>query len=204
MNLDFLEIGTCNFKTLIQQASDESIGISVEPIKYYLDSLPNKVNVKKINCAISPDDNTQELEIFYIPEHIIKEKGLSRKIKGSNRIGSPHPAIKDLLKTKKINESDIKIEKVKCIPISVLLEEQNVKSIKTLKIDTEGQDCYILLTLEKYLINKPKSYYPEEIIFETNFLSSKQLVNSVIEKYKQLGYEVVSRNLDTILKRKNI
>lgn len=203
MNLDFLEIGTCNFKTLIQQATDKTVGISVEPIKYYLDSLPNKKNVIKLNYAISVDDKEHDVDIFYIPEYIIKEKKLSRKIKGSNRIGSLHPAIKLLLKDKKITSTDIVIEKIKSIPINNLLEQYNIESIKLLKIDTEGNDCFILSSLEKYLKTKSEIYYPEEIIFETNFLSPKFLVDEILEKYKKIGYEIVSRKLDTTMRRKH-
>ena len=48
MNYDFIEVGTSDFDTLIQDATDNCIGLCIEPIKFYLDRLPNKPNVKKI------------------------------------------------------------------------------------------------------------------------------------------------------------
>lgn len=204
MNLDFLEIGTCNFNTLIQKASDDTVGISVEPIKYYLDSIPNKKNVIKVNCAISPDDSEKVVEIYYIPEKVVQEKKLPGWIKGCSRIGSRHPAYDDLINEGKINlQTDLAIDKIKQIPISKLFEEHDVRSIKILKIDTEGSDCYILLNLEKYLLNKSQYHKPEKIIFESNHLTPKHLVDEVIHRYDKLGYEVVSRDInDTILKRR--
>ena len=42
IDYDFIEIGTSDFQTLIEEASDEAIGLSVEPISYYL----NKLNLE--------------------------------------------------------------------------------------------------------------------------------------------------------------
>ena len=202
MILDFLEIGTCNFKTLLKEASDTTVGLSVEPIKYYLDSLPNRKNVKKINCAISADNLEKEVSIYYIPETIVQAKGLPRWVKGSSQVGSHHPGWNPLIRLGKINPAtDIVEEKIKEIPISKLLEDYNVEKIKKLKIDTEGSDCAILLHLKSFLLSKNETLYPEEIKFETNFLTSKQTVDNVIAEYAKLNYTVVSRDLDTVLKR---
>jgi hypothetical protein len=53
MHYDFIEIGTSCFDTLIEKSSDVKVGISIEPIKYYCDKLPNKKNVIKLNKGIS-------------------------------------------------------------------------------------------------------------------------------------------------------
>jgi len=34
-NFDFIEIGTSYFQTLIEEASDDSLGLSVEPLRIY-------------------------------------------------------------------------------------------------------------------------------------------------------------------------
>ena len=49
---DFIEIGTSDFDTEIQK-NDNKCGVSIEPIKYYLDKLPNKENCIKLNMGIS-------------------------------------------------------------------------------------------------------------------------------------------------------
>ena len=46
-NYNFIEIGTSNFDTLIEKANDDTMGISVDAVKYYIDQLPEKPNVKK-------------------------------------------------------------------------------------------------------------------------------------------------------------
>ena len=46
MKYDFIEIGTSNFDTLIEAADDTTVGISIEPIGYYLDQLPDRARVK--------------------------------------------------------------------------------------------------------------------------------------------------------------
>ena len=50
-DLHFIEVGTSDFDTLIQVAKPETAGISIEPIKYYLDRLPNPPNVIKMNSC---------------------------------------------------------------------------------------------------------------------------------------------------------
>jgi hypothetical protein len=76
IDLDFLEIGTSNFDTLIEAATDETKGISIEPLDFYLNQLLNKKNVKKINCAISFDNIESDITFFYLDENTIKENNL--------------------------------------------------------------------------------------------------------------------------------
>ena len=42
MYFDFVEIGTSDFDTLIAAADQNTIGLSIEPIREYLDRLPSK------------------------------------------------------------------------------------------------------------------------------------------------------------------
>ena len=52
MKYDFIEIGTSDFDTLLETTTNK-IGISIEPLKYYLDSLPNNDKVIKVNSPYS-------------------------------------------------------------------------------------------------------------------------------------------------------
>ena len=197
IDLDFVEIGTSNFKTLIEHANDETKGISVEPIKYYLDQLPNKSNVKKINCAIAADNREKEVEVFYIPEKTIIENKLPWYLKGCNCIGKYHrDHISQSLKKYVVRE------KIKQIPISTLFIENQIRSVKNFKIDTEGSDCDILSHFEKYLRQHSNEFYPDRITFETNSLTSKKSIAYIIDLYKNLGYIVETINkADTTLKK---
>lgn len=186
LDLDFLEIGTSNFDTLIEEATDETKGISIEPISYYLNQLPEKKNVIKINCAIAFDNVERNIDIYYLPEHIIDEQQLFWKLKGCNKVGDYHPMHKEL----RVEEFVIK-ETIKQIPLKLILEKYNVRKITLLKIDTEGADCDILYHFIQYLKNKSKEYYPNKIIFETNFLTEEEKINYTINSLKNLGYKKV-------------
>ena len=48
---DFIEIGTSDFDTLIETSNDDTVGISIEPINYYINRLPNKKNIVKYTCT---------------------------------------------------------------------------------------------------------------------------------------------------------
>ena len=51
---DFIEVGTANFDTLLEKVNDNSIhGISIEPLAFYLEQLPDKKNIAKVNAALS-------------------------------------------------------------------------------------------------------------------------------------------------------
>lgn len=200
LNLDFLEIGTSDFNTYIQTCSDNTFGISVEPLKYYLDRLPNKKNVIKVNAAISKDDETGSIDVYYIPSDVINANNLQEWFRGCNSVGGYHHQhiqhnVTHLVKTEKVN----------LISISGLLTKYNVVGIKLLKIDTEGYDCYILQSLIKYLKNKSTEYYPNHIIFESNILTDKSFLQSTIQAFHELNYRVVySNESDTLLKKKII
>ena len=58
MDIDFIEIGTSNFDTLIEKvpddiASDAIIGYSIDILQTYLDDLPTKKNVVKCCVGIT-------------------------------------------------------------------------------------------------------------------------------------------------------
>lgn len=189
IDYDFIEIGTCDFDTLIETCSETDVGICVEPIKDYLNKLPAKTNVKKINKAISFDNQEGWVEVYYIPESTLIENNLKLGLKGCNSINEYHPHhIK-----KKITHL-VQTYKVEQISIETLLRENNVRKIKHLKIDTEGGDCFILKNLINYLKPLDRVFYPDKITFETNLLSNYNLILETIEIYKENGYRVESTN----------
>ena len=71
MKFDFIEIGTSDFDTLLETTTDK-VGISIEPLKYYLDNLSNNDKVIKVNYAIS--DSDFETNIFWIHPDDIKKQ----------------------------------------------------------------------------------------------------------------------------------
>ena len=173
MNLvdyNFIEIGTSNFDTLIQNANDDTLGISVDAVQYYINQLPEKPNVKKLNMGIS-NKNTI-LDVYYIPEKVIDENNLPEWFKGCNCIGEYHPL------HIKHNVSHLCItDQVKVVPCYELFYKNKVKNVNFLKIDTEGHDCIILKSLYYYIYYLPSIFYPEKILFESNEHTKKKDVD---------------------------
>jgi hypothetical protein len=198
MKYDFIEIGTSNFDTLIESAADSAVGISIEPIQYYLDQLPNKPGVKKLGVAVSPNNKCGQMGVYYVPERVIRARGLPGWLRGCNSVNNYHPkhielAVRDL----------VKIDFVEIIPIGKIFDLHNVTELDYLKIDTEGSDADILLHLFAYLKTKHPGYYPKKILFETNGLADPEKVEQVKIKYASLGYTATLSNYDTVLNLQN-
>jgi hypothetical protein len=181
---DFIEIGTSDYETLIEIADDTTKGISVDAVKCYIDKLPNKKNVKKLNLGIS-NENTL-LDVYYIPEKTIKENNLPYWVKGCNSINDYHPLHVDVHKY-------CEIEKVKVITTYELFYQNSVRNVRFLKIDTEGHDCIILKTLFFYIKYLPTIFYPKIIQFETNRWTKTKDVDEIILLFSSIGYKLESR-----------
>jgi FkbM family methyltransferase len=196
MKYDFIEIGTSNFDTLIQEADANSVGISIEPIKNYLNQLPNKPNVKKLNVAVSLNDLEEQVKVYYIPERIVVERNLPLWLLGCNTVGSYH------LQHHLLGVLDlVECETVASVPVGKVFEEHDVEDLGFLKIDTEGNDTKILHHLASYLEKSGENRYPRKIRFESNELTPKNQVFEVIGRYACLGYRLVHSGYDTILER---
>jgi len=193
MDLDFLEIGISNFDTLIQTCSENEIGMSVEPITHYLNALPNKPNVIKVNVAITSNKVSDTVDLYYIPEDVIDSVGLHPCLKGCNSIGNYHGLHWDSVK------QYVRIDKVPLINIHELLIQYNIRKIQYLKIDTEGHDCVILKGLFEYLKTKTAEYYPKRILFESNEWTPSTVIDETIHIAKNQGYAVGSRDNDNTI-----
>lgn len=193
MKYDFIEIGTSNFDTLIEAADDTTVGISIEPIKYYLDQLPERANVKKL--AVAVNRNHGVLPVFYIPERTIRARGLPEWLRGCNSIGNYHPKHIELMV-----RDLVRIDHVDVMTIGEIFNLNNVTELDYLKIDTEGADCDIMLDLFRFLDKEPKSRYPKKILFESNELANQELVEAIKNQYVVcMGYRVTRSGYDTVL-----
>jgi len=190
MEYDFVEIGTSDFETLIEQNNSQK-GISIEPIQYYLDKLPNNPNVIKSNYAIS--DIEGEIKIFWITPEDIKKYNLPWWVRGCNSVNEPHFQHKVLLGNKW--KDIVKVDIVKCLTWKSLVKLYNIDSIKHLKIDTEGHD---LLILEEYykLCQKNPRLLADTIIFENNGLTDPIKFKYVESLFEKIGYKSYNREGD--------
>ena len=195
MKYDFIEIGTSNFDTLIEAADDDTVGISIEPIRYYLDQLPNRAGVKKLAVAISR--NHGMLPVFYIPERTIRARGLPEWLRGCNSVGDYHPKHVELMV-----RDLVRIDTVDIMTIRDIFDLHNVTELDYLKIDTEGADCEIMRHLSEILKTEPTTRYPKKILFETNELANQGQVEYVKAEFIKLGYCVTKSGYDTVLEYK--
>lgn len=199
LDLDFLEIGTSNFDTLLQTCKPTERGMSVEPIEYYLDTLPNKPNVTKVRCAITANRTADSIKLFFIPEPILTAAGLPWWLKGCNSVNDYHP--------KQVEfglQKYVLIEESPLMNIDEFLKAHKIRKIKYLKIDTEGHDTVIMNGLLEYLKTVARDFYPQQILFETNANTSQDKVDFTVNLAKGIGYRVVSTGEDTLLELETV
>ena len=189
LHLHFLEIGTSDFDTCIQDATDATWGMSVEAIAFYLNRLPDKPGVKKVQQAVS--NHTGSIDIYYTPLDVIQRLGLPNWVRGSNSVSKPHAKVLQEMKKRRIvnPESYFAKDSVRVTDMETLLKEQNVSTFQYLKLDTEGHDCVILQSLLR-ACERNKAWFPRKILFETNMLTSKAEVDMTCALFKQQGYTI--------------
>lgn len=198
MDYDFVEIGTSDFDTLIQTCPDTAVGLSVDPIQYYLDRLPVKPHVTKVNAAVSDSDG--EVTCYYVPEEKIRIHNLPQWVRGCNSIGAPHPTVASVLAHAGLS-ADTMVESFTIPKLSMtsLIRQYNIKSIKYLKIDTEGHDCVILAG---YIDAVLHGVIPpaQKILFESNILTPRATIDATISRLVALGYiQTSAGGNDTIM-----
>lgn len=194
MNYDFIEIGTSDFDTLLQ-TTEGQIGLSIEPLKLYLDKLPNNDHVIKVNCAISNRNGVTD--VFWIDPTDIEEYGLSSYLRGCNSIIKPHATAESELKERNL---DFLMKQSSCDMLTwkTLVNRYDIKRVDLLKIDTEGHDCVII----NDILDDTSGIFPRKIWFEANVLTSPIFVEKTVNRLKSFGYSVILYNdLEVIVEK---
>lgn len=187
MKYDFIEIGTSDFDTLIESTQGK-IGITIEPLLFYLENLPKNPSVIKVNCAITDHDG--QIDIFYLEPTDIENYNLPRWLRGCNSINKPHPSTMIELNSRGI-EHLMKSHTCECLSWKTLVKRYDIESIEFLKIDTEGHDCVIINSI----LNN-KSVLPKKIHFEANILTDSEIIRKTLRRLIESGYKV-SMKTDT-------
>jgi hypothetical protein len=192
-HFDFIDIGTSDFR--YSKPKGSQTGIYVEPIKQYIDSIPDYPQCIKENIAIF--ETTGFVDIYYVPPDVIIEKKIPTWFKGCNSINSPHRTVHDWINSRGWNVEDfIKKYSVRCMTLHDFFVKHNVSSIGTLKIDTEGYDCHIVNQLIDYLSTNDLSL--NRLTFETNELAPNDLINKTVERLNQNNFTTISlSNIDS-------
>jgi len=183
MKYNFIEIGTSDFDTLISSTNNQ-IGLSIEPLKFYLDNLPDNDSVIKVNSAISKNNGV--VEVFWVDPKDIQENDLPEWLKGCNSIIEPHSVTVRELKERNL-EHLLNISRCETITWSTLVSRYDIKSVDFLKIDTEGHDCIII----NNILDDTAGVLPKKILFEGNELTPKETIDKTIDRLKQYGYNLI-------------
>ena len=198
---NYIEIGTSDFDTEIQNNNNNNYGISIEPIKYYYDRLPNKENAIKLNIAISNYIGT--CYVYYLPEEIIQKYNFPNFVRGCNCINVYHPTVVDICKHKNIDiEKIYEKQEITVTTIYQIMINNNIDGVYYLKIDTEGHDTVILKHFLEENINK--LYLPHVIRFESNILTPNEYVIDIINLYSNIGYDFISITIDDVVLKLNL
>jgi FkbM family methyltransferase len=191
MHYNFIEIGTSDFSTLIEETSSGT-GLSFEPLSIYLENLPNRENVIKSNCAVSNKDGYTD--VYWIHPDDIKKYDLPDWLRGCNSIFEPHPTAVTELSIRNLM-SIYKKDRCEIISWDTLIKKYSVDSIDYLKIDTEGHDHIILDSM----LSSSANILPIKILFESNILTSDQNTENILNKLTQRGYSIIERTPYDIL-----
>lgn len=188
LNLDYVEIGTSDFDTLVEIMPDDYLGFSIEPIKEYLDKLPIKDKNKKLNVAISNEDTLRK--IYFVKEEDILKHNLPEWVKGCNSL-TIHQNVKNLL-----NEIGmihlLQEREIDVISFETFIKKFKINSIGLLKIDTEGHDFHILRNMLKTNIR------PKKIHFEANSLYAEDDILAIVKDLENSGYHLTQRTTNDI------
>lgn len=198
MHYHFVEIGTANFDTLIQQATSETRGISVEPIRMYLDQLPSPPGVIKLCEAVSRDGSSGSSRVFYVPPDVIRDHQLPGWVAGCNSVGQMHRTHRKLGIEHLVVSEDVPVRS-----LASIFQEHDVTQLDWLKLDTEGSDSEILLSYLDQRRENSDLPLPRKISFEANILTPAWQVELVVEGYQALGYRLTTHQpgteVDTVM-----
>lgn len=170
----FIEIGSCDFNTLNYLGDLNWRGVIIEPIKKYLDNLPQKPNIHYLNYAI---DYTKGQRIMFMAEDGVVEQ--DRDYAGMSSFYQYNKAL-----SKKIL--------VNTIPILDVIKMCDITEIDFLKIDTELYD-YEILKMFPFDLVSPKIIKVETRDGLTRLDTKIEIHNLLISK----GYHIETDTDDT-------
>jgi hypothetical protein len=188
---DFIEIGTADFDTEIEKAGPTTVGLTIEPLRHYLDALPCKEHVTKVNAAIS--NYTGTIKLYSVYPETIQTYQLPWYARGCNSVGTYHPTIANHVLSRGLKLEDVyTVDEVPVLDWNTLLKNYSIEGVKYLKVDTEGHDTIIVNNFLDSI--SPEFQLPNRILFESNCLSKKEDIDALIERLMRKGYMLIYRN----------
>ena len=186
-HFDFIEIGVCDFDTLIGNPAAKN-GLSVEPVSAYFKKFPERPGVQTLRAAVSDYDGVGFM--YYIPPETLLARKLPSWLRGCNALNKTHQTVKNKIAKGKL-EADLVIkEPCRVLSVPTLITTYNIKTVDYLKIDTEGHDCIILNQFIEIWRSCALMEKPKHIRFETNALTALRERKYTIAALESLGYSI--------------
>lgn len=178
MKYKFVDIGCCNYCCSGDIYGLDEKHLYVEPIKEFIDVIPEGKGTVKENAAISNTNGTTKFFTpklhgnveYYSRDEMLKitaDKKLHDEWQLKNREYA-HSGIEKNPRTILLQETI-----VNCMTLETLFNNHNVTEIEYLKIDVEGAESIILKQLLSLML-KGSIKITKQIIFEYNYLSNNK------------------------------
>jgi len=175
MKRTYLEIGTCDFETLNERFKDRPSwsGLSAEALPHYFDKLPKLSKNQYVQAIVTPEQRT-EMQFYYVPEAVIKAKGLPDWLKGCSSTDANRPALLQYA-------ADLASITLPTISLAALVDRLE-PHLDLVRIDTEGTDC----ALVRKLLTLPVTV--THVIFEITHAPALELQETYSALFRH-GYE---------------
>lgn len=165
----FLEIGTCDFRTLNYLSDYGWRGVIVEPVKKYLNNIEQKPNVHYLNYAVDVKSGTNTIRMA--PEELVNQ---DYDYAGMSSLCSTNPLLSEEMV-------------INTITFDKIIDLCDITQIDYLKIDTEGYD-WVLLQVFPFHRVRPKFIQIE----------SEHLGRNEIDTYlSEMGYHTMGDSTET-------
>lgn len=180
-HIDYLEVGCSDFDTLLQKTT--LTGLSVEPIPYYLDRLPNRPGAIKVNAAVSNVSGVGTmnwLEPRVIGKNCDVDFATAHKLTGC----LPYYTRGMSTLTKSLDSGSLEAKygldpndpellhrtPIPLLTVSTIFDQHGVDSVHFVKVDTEGADAIVVQSVLDAAVQRP-SRTPEHILYENVHLA---------------------------------
>jgi hypothetical protein len=189
MRYHFVEIGTCDYDTLMERCAPDERGIAVEPILEYLNRLPDRPNVTKINVAISAENGL--VDLYWVRPERQHLPGLSCT-KGWGSVGRPHSGYGGNADAM-IRDGILTRESVQAITWATLIDLCGITAVDFVKVDAEGHDAVIVNSI----LDAAVPWCPLRIQFETTHVEAQSL-HATYARLRDRGYRAVTLGEDAV------
>jgi len=189
--LDYIEIGTSDFNTLLQ-AADAAMkaggppqrGVSVDAIALYINRLPVVPGLARVHAAVVGwEPHNSSVATWYVdPEELWTNElwnggtHVPPWLRGCNTVGRPFQLVTDELS--KLNLLHLyHTQHVPALSVREVLLAHEGCRIRLLKIDTEGFDTILLVGYADFLWAHPECF-ADKVQFETMHSTAAQVAGA--------------------------